>query len=151
MKEKCAEAHFIAYADDIIIAAQEKNHLKKAFTILEEDLLKINLVINRDKTEFISTDESDLVINHNLSLPNLPRISYLDQKLDRHGNPLISFSVKHLGPICSNLLNKNMTIPGKIWIFKLFIRSKFTHLISFALIFDHAKQAWKDIRKIIFR
>ena len=56
MKEKCTEAHFIAYEDDIIIAAREKNYLKNAFITLEEDLMKINLAINRD-----------LYINYNLS------------------------------------------------------------------------------------
>ena len=36
MEEKCAEALFIAYADDIIIADQEKNHLKKLSLFLKK-------------------------------------------------------------------------------------------------------------------
>ena len=143
-----------AFVDDIIIQADSISNLQQAFNSLSNGLTLRNMIINPDKCELISEDETHFIQTTIPECPILAKtlVKYLGQTFDIEGNPTTVITQKMLGKIICILSSaSSLTRRARTLIFQTYIRSKVAHLLPQISLAGTLPQTWKCLRNIIFR
>lgn len=124
-----------------------------SYNIIKELLLERDLTINTEKTELVSENKDDFLINSADSkvIGASDDCKYLGQYIDSQGNSRYSLDDRFFGKI-TNILktNKSLTRKAKVRIFQTYMRTKFNHLIPILVTSDATHETWTFIRKVIF-
>ena len=143
-----------AYADDLILQSNNINTLQKGYDKTIEFYNNLKLHINGNKSELISDNLNDKIIDKRNKLEIIAKedAKYLGQIINCIGVPITDVSFMNFCELL-NVTTKEGTLTriAKIRLFHIYMKSKINHLIPLIAITGGIKQLWKTIREIIFK
>lgn len=126
--------------------------LQISFERLDLLLKEIKLNINDTKSELLTTDgEESITLGNGERLYPSNQAKYLGQYITADGVCQVTLNSSFFGKIIGLLSsNKELSRASKVKIFKIYMKSKFTHLIPLLLTSGSISNVWKEIRRVIF-
>jgi hypothetical protein len=140
-----------AFADDCILISNNIDILKSQTISFVENLSNLGLNINEQKCELLTDNIEDVItLSDQFSLISKRETKYLGQIINSNGESI--FRLKE------NIFTKMFVIMKKcrysvtrIRLFNLYVKGKIAHTLPLICASKGADDAWKMIRKIIFK
>ena len=108
-------------------------------------LSKLNLQINTSKTEYLSPEEDDYMIHLDGNIIEKSKnVKYLGQYIDSDSSNKTTINSAFFGKIINIMMsNKELSRQSKIKLFKIYMKSKFNHLIPLIVTSGDIIETWK--------
>ena len=111
--------------------------------------------INTDKCELITEDLNDNIFDEttNQTIQTKNKSKYLGQTLNNLGQTediILRRNYKSITALMHTSQTYNITLKSRIKLFKIYIRSKYNHLLPMIAISGNIEKTWTEIRKTIF-
>lgn len=84
---------FLAYIDDIAITAKDEESMILIYNKLKDEFNKINLLINKDKTEYMHINPTTLDNKNNLGINEVISYTYLGEKIYKNGDSIQTYKI----------------------------------------------------------
>ena len=130
------------------------DQLRKAYTFFKIKLQTLQMNLNPKKCEIISENENDIIEDDEENIKIYPKneTKYLGQTINYKGETTEIIKLSELKKICSIINNTTSMLSrrARIKIYKIYIKSKYQHLVPLIAATDNLQESWKNIRKNIF-
>ena len=151
---KDKNTHTQAFVDDIAIAGTNTQDLQQAFNKIMVAIKDKNMEINTDKCELITEDLNDNIFDEttNQTIQTKNKSKYLGQTLNNLGQTEDIILRRNYKSITALMHTSQtyITLKSRIKLFKIYIRSKYNHLLPMIAISGNIEKTWTEIRKTIF-
>ena len=151
---KDKNTHTQAFVDDIAIAGTNTQDLQQAFNKIMVAIKDKNMEISTDKCELITEDLNDNIFDEttNQTIQTKNKSKYLGQTLNNLGQTEDIILRRNYKSITALMHTSQtyITLKSRIKLFKIYIRSKYNHLLPMIAISGNIEKTWTKIRKTIF-
>ena len=152
--EQNTNIHIQAFVDDIAIAGKELNEIQNTYNKLKHMIKEKSMEINIEKCELLSNNLEDTIIDHetNISIKTVSHAKYLGQIINNESQTeevILRHNYQSIYQLIK-ISQTYITTRSRIKLFKVFIKSKYNHLLPLIAINGKIEITWKEIRKTIF-
>ncbi|MBR2141257.1 MAG: hypothetical protein IJ853_02775 [Rickettsiales bacterium] len=146
--------HTQAFVDDIIIAGKKVEDIQKAYNIISQTIRSKHMEINVDKCEFLTENPEEIILDKqtNQAINNQSHAKYLGQIINSKGQTNDIILRRNYNSIAQLVHTSQtfITLKSRIKLFRIYIRSKYNHLLPIIAINGNLETTWSEIRKVIF-
>ena len=148
------DIHIQAFVDDIAISSNTTDKLQNAYNIISRSISKNHMEINVDKCELITNNQNITIIDEvtNQPIKTCTHAKYLGQTINNLAETNDIILRRSYNSIAQLIHTSEtfITLKSRIKLFKIYIKSKYTHLLPLIAINGNIEKTWSEIRKTIF-